>query len=229
MDRVDEVTKEVLGALGEVRAAAADGQTPPPEILHARMRAFLDRAMRRAAELGFPQGDVKDVGYVLAALVDERMVTLSPEVREHWVPRMMQLQLFNENVAGEGVFERIKALRADRSRMDVLRVYYLALLFGFQGKYRVRGGETELSAVIEQVAQTLADAGVIREAPLSPHGARPNERIARVRGSVSAPWMAAAAALLTISVVVILKLRIESRTDDLVDRIESAQRSDVER
>ncbi len=229
MDRVDEVTKEVFAALSQVREAAAEHRTPTPEVLHARMRAFVDRAMRRAAEHGFSQPEVQEVGYALAALVDERMMMLSSEVRDYFMPRMLQLQLFNENVAGEELFRRITVALGDPRRVDVLRVYYLVLLFGFRGKYRVRGAEAELDAVVEAVRQALAGAGVIRDEALSPHGARSSRRVVRVRGWSPAVVVGCTALVVAVGAVVTLELRMSARTQALVDRVEAAQRAEVER
>ena len=74
-------------------------------------------------------------------------------LRDFWMPRLLQMRYFNENVAGEAFFERLAAIRRDPTRSDVLRVYYLCLLFGFRGKYRVRGGELELLDIIDARAQ----------------------------------------------------------------------------
>ena len=70
MDRVNEVTKEVFNALAQIRRADERSQ-PMPEMLYQRMRSFVDRAMRRASELGFSQQDVQDIGYALVALTDD--------------------------------------------------------------------------------------------------------------------------------------------------------------
>jgi type VI secretion system protein ImpK len=229
VDRVDEVTKEVFAALSQVREAAAEHRTPPAEILHARMRAFVDRAMRRASEQGFSQPEVQEIGYALAALVDERMMMLSSDVRDYFMPRMLQLQLFNDNVAGEELFRRISVALGDPRRVDLLRVYYLVLLFGFRGKYRVRGGEAELDAVVEAVRKALVTAGVIRDEALSPHGARSGRRVARVRGRAPAVVVGCAALLVAVGVVVSLELRMSARTQALADRIDAAQRAEAER
>src|SRR5690606_38187453 len=105
-DRVEAVTGEVLAAIRQVRGTT-EADEPSPEILHSRMRGFVERAMRRAGELGFPPADVQDIGYALVALVDEAMLNKSQAIRDYFLPRMLQLELFNENVAGEGVFTRL--------------------------------------------------------------------------------------------------------------------------
>lgn len=168
MDRVNKTTQEVFNALGQLRAAGPTAE-PIPDVLHARLKTFVERAMRNAVEVGFNQRDAHDIGYVLAALTDEVVLSLGIDgVRDFWIPRMLQLQLFNENTAGDGVFLRIQSMLSDPGRADVLRVYYSALLFGFRGRYAIRGGEIELADVIERTAHTLRQFGTLASPPLSP-------------------------------------------------------------
>ena len=219
MDRVNEVTKEVFNALAQIRRADERSQ-PMPEMLYQRMRSFVDRAMRRAAEVGFAQQDVQDIGYALVALTDELVMSKGGELRDYWLPRSLQLQLFNTNVAGEGFFNNLQNLRHDPSRMEVLKVYYLCLLFGFQGQYRVRGGEIELASIIEDVGSTLTRAGMIGEAQLAPHAARPQENLGGVRSHMPLVWISVAAVVVSLGIYFGLQWSVSSRADDLIDHIE---------
>lgn len=219
MDRVNEVTKEVFNALAQIRRADERSQ-PMPEMLYQRMRSFVDRGMRRAAEVGFAQQDVQDIGYALVALTDEVVMSKGGELRDYWLPRSLQLQLFNTNVAGEGFFNNLQNLRHDSSRMEVLKVYYLCLLFGFQGQYRVRGGEIELASITEEVGGILTRGGMIGDAALAPHAARPQENLGGVRSQMPLVYVAIAALLLAVAVVVGLNLSVSSQADDLIEHIQ---------
>lgn len=219
MDRVNEVTKEVFNALAQIRRAD-DRSQPMPEMLYQRMRSFIDRAMRHAAERNFTQQDIQDIGYALVALTDEVVMSKGGELRDYWLPRSLQLQLFNTNVAGEGFFHNLQNLRHDPSRIDVLKVYYLCLLFGFQGQYRVRGGEIELASIIEDVGATLTRAGVIGEAALAPHAARPQESLGGVRSHMPLVWASVAAVVVSLGIYFGLQLNVSSQADDLVRHIE---------
>lgn len=221
MDRVNEVTKDVFNALAQIRRADERSQ-PMPEMLYQRMRSFIDRAMRRAGELGFSQQDVQDIGYALVALTDELVMSKGGELRDYWLPRSLQLQLFNTNVAGEGFFTNLQNLRQDPSRMDVLRVYYLCLLFGFQGQYRVRGGEIELASIIEDVGAILTRAGIIGESPLAPHAARPQEKLGGVRSHMPLVWMSVGAVVISLGIYFGMQLSVSSQADELIEHIEEA-------
>ena len=172
MDRVHQVTRDVLPALGQVRFAEQQS-LGEPAALHRQLRSLLSDAMHRASSLGFSQTDVDDIGYVLAALADEAVLLKGGELRDFWLGHQLQLELFNTATAGEGVFDRLQVLVSDPSRTEVLEVYYLALLFGFQGKFGVRGGESELLATAERVEEAIRRSGRRPETSFSPHGGRP--------------------------------------------------------
>lgn len=218
MDRINEITKDVFSALVQLRHSP-ESAMPAPDLLYQRMRSFIDRAMRRGVELGFTQPDVQDIGYALVALTDEVVLSKEGELREFWLPRMLQLQYFNENVAGEGFFTRIRSLQMDPSRGDVLRVYYLCLLFGFQGKYRIRGGEIELASITEEVASTLFRSGAIKDLPLAPFGARPREDAVGSQRDLPLVWISAGGVVVSILVYVALRFTLSSQTDTLIQRI----------
>jgi type VI secretion system protein ImpK len=221
MERANEVVHDYLNALSQVRRAR--GTRPMPEVIHGRLCSFLERAMRQADERGFNQQDVRDIGYVLAALGDEVVLSMDAELRDYWLPRMLQLKYFNENVAGEGVFQRIDALLGEGHRAEVLLVYYYALLFGFQGRFRIRGGELELQNVTERVAATLQRSGRIKETDLSPHGERPKDEGSRIRRNL--PLVAASIVILlvAIGVYVGLDVSVSGDADALVEQVSSSQ------
>ncbi|HJL14166.1 MAG TPA: DotU family type IV/VI secretion system protein [Sandaracinaceae bacterium LLY-WYZ-13_1] len=224
MDRVTEVTKEVFNALSQIRRADERSQ-PMPEMLYQRMRSFVDRAMRRASELGFAQQDVQDIGYALVALTDEVVMSKGGELRDYWLPRSLQLQLFNTNVAGEGFFNNLQNLRHDPSRMEVLKVYYLCLLFGFQGQYRVRGGEIELASIVEEIGNTLTRAGMIGETTLAPHAARPQENLGGTRSHMPLILISVAAVVVSLGIYFGLQWSVSSQADDLVEHIQQTNQA----
>ncbi len=227
MRRAREVTKEVLGTVARIRAGGAT--SVQVDAAHAQLLAMVQRAMQRAGELGLSQRDANDVGYVLAALVDETMLASEGPVRNAWAGRMLQLVLFQENVAGEEVFRRLDALLADTTRTDVLEVYYLALLHGFRGRYGVRGGETELERVVAHAASVLGSRGVIRESALSPNAARPGDAAGRRGLRFSAMHVAIGSVALAIVGYAALAIHSRAATDGLVERLEAIQSQETRR
>ena len=201
---------------GETALDLADN----PARLHERFCRELEQLQQRAQELGVSPDDADDARYALAALIDEAAVQEDGPLRDYWSARLLQMRLFSENVAGENFFERLAALRGDRKRVLVLRVYYLCLLFGFRGKYRLRGSELELLEIEEGVRGELQRAGAIpSELVLSPSGRRPYEKLADGRRNQLLVTLAGVAACLSVLAYVGLRLALVHRSDQLLEQV----------
>ena len=105
--------------------------------------------------------------------------------------------------------------------MEVLKVYYLCLLFGFQGRYRVRGGEIELASIVEDAGGVLARSGMIGDATLAPNAARPQENLGGVRSHMPLIYISLVAVLLSLGGYFVMKLVVGSQADDLIEHIEN--------
>jgi type VI secretion system protein ImpK len=144
-------------------------------------------------------------------------------LRGAWGSRPLQMQYFNENLAGENFFARLEALRRDRRRVDVLRVYYLCLLFGFQGRYAIRGGEMELIKIIDAVKADL-QAGMEFPDQLSPAGQPPDEPLVQRGGRNPFLWVSLGLFAIAIAVFVGLRVSLDNRAGALYDRVEELSR-----
>jgi type VI secretion system protein ImpK len=184
MDRVNEATKECFDTVIRLRLAES-ADVPPPEVLSHRLRGIIDEVLRRAAVLGFSHQDAQDMSYALVALMDELVLARPEPYRQFWMSNLLQLHYFNETVAGDSFFNRANAIRKDPHRSEVLRVYYLCLLFGFQGRYRIRGGELELLSLIDAIQKDLERAQPFDFDVLAPHGERPVENLATAKRRLS--------------------------------------------
>lgn len=176
MERITEVTKDCFDVVIQLRQAEA-AAIPPPEVLYYRLRGVVDEVLRRAAVFGFSHTDAQDITYAVVALLDELVLSKPEPYRQFWMSNLLQIRYFNENVAGDGFFTRVQALRKDPHRAEVLQVYYLCLLFGFQGRYRIRNGDVELRTLIDNVKDDLDRARPSDFDELSPHGERPTESL----------------------------------------------------
>jgi len=205
MDRITGVTAECFNALVQLRQLD-DAALPAPEVLHRKLRTFVDAAMTRAAQAGFSREDVNDIAYAIVALADELAFSKSERIRQFWDGRQLQLQYFQENVAGEGFFTRLEGLRRDPRRHEVTRVYSLALLFGFEGRYRVRGGELELMNLQDDLQRELARSRAHDAETLSPQGEPPEA--ARAKGGGGARLLLVGGGALAASLLLVVGLRV---------------------
>ena len=219
MDRITEITKDCFNAVAQVREAE-EGTLPAPADLHARLRGCVDELLRRAAAAGFGREEANDLAYAVVALADEVVLSRgSDELRASWGSQPLQLHFFQENVAGEQFFARLDAIRKDPRRVELLRAYYLALLFGFQGRYRMRGGDLELMGLVDSLSRDLARSHAHDAEVLSPAGERPAESIGRGARAGPLLWIAAGAVVLALVVYVGLRVSLATGTAAVEEKI----------
>jgi type VI secretion system protein ImpK len=217
MDAVHAATQDCFGAIQQIRRTDPN-LLPQPEVLQRRMRTFVDRMQSNLRDTGLNHSDVDDITYAVCALADEVALNAGEPLASGWMGTLLQFHYFRENTAGDGFFNRLDAIRKDPRRRDVLRVYALCLWFGFQGKYRVRGGELELMSLGETLQRDVGPRPSEIET-LSPHADRPTEPLARARGSMTLLYVAGGALLLALLLFVALRLALASSTSGLSEEI----------
>jgi type VI secretion system protein ImpK len=222
VDRITEVTRDCFDALIQLRAAD-DAALPPAAVLHQRLRGFVDAMLQRAAQAGYSREDANDIAYAVVALADEIVLSRSEELRRFWADQSLQLLYFRENVAGEGFFTRLQGLRRDPRRREILQVYALALLLGFQGRFQVRGGELELLNLLDEVQRDLERGRRFDPEALSPQGERPGEAREIDGRRRLAAWIALGALGFLLLLYLGLRVSLGSSADAVVGRVESAK------
>jgi type VI secretion system protein ImpK len=218
MDRLNDVVKDCLDAVVQLRAADP-AALPPPQQLHSRLKGFVEQMIRKGAEDGFSNQDAQDIAYPVVALIDEVALTKGEAIRQHWQHAPLQMHFFQESVAGEGFFDRLKDLRNDAQQKEILKAYYLCLCMGFEGRYKVRGGELELMTLTDSVAKELGKYREYEPDTLSPSGERPSDSL--VSGRSVGPLLILSAAAVLLAVVIYaglwvgLKASVGSFTDEI--------------
>ena len=207
MDRVNWVTKDCFNAISQL-ARLGPSERVQPELVHTRLRGFVEAMNRKAREAGYPEQDIRTLSYAIVALADEVVMGQSGPLRDHWAVQPLQMALFGDNVAGENFFVLLDQVRQNPQQIDLLRVFYLCLLFGFQGRYRVRGAEVALSDLTESVRQQLLRTLVMPEV-LAPNGPRPEEGILDTTKRFPIVWIALG--FLALSSVLYLGLAVSLR------------------
>ena len=216
-DVVQELTGECFAAVARLREL--DGPVPSPETVHARMRGFLDAIRDRARTRGVPDRDAQDIVYALVALIDEVALTTPEPLRSFWMSQTLQLHYFGENLAGEGFFSRLQSLLSDVRRIEVLRVYYFCLLFGFQGKYGFPGGDVELLRIADGV-RNLLERNLEMPESLSPAAEPPDEPLVRRANSNLLLWGSLGVFALALGIFVGLRLSFDQQVADVSARVD---------
>ena len=116
------------------------------ETFTSQIHKFLEDVERAGKKLpDVTAEDLYAAKYAFCAAVDESVLVGQPHtstLRANWERKPLQLALFGDHLAGENFFTKLDALRQQGSaRVQVLEVFYVCLLLGFQGKYFLDGPE----------------------------------------------------------------------------------------
>ena len=148
---------------------------PPQDadVFRERIKQFLTALERGAARLHASADDIYLCKYAFCATVDEAILRSAFKTREAWQRLPLQVQFFGEQLAGEQFFEKLEALRHDGApRVQVLEVFHMCLLLGFQGKYIIEGSE-KLSYLTSRLGDEIARFKG-HQGGLAPHWAAPD-------------------------------------------------------
>jgi type VI secretion system protein ImpK len=221
MDKINQITSDCFIALSQLREL--DAPAASPELVHERLRGFVDTMRQRAREESLSTQDADDLAYAIVALADEIAMGKPEPMRGFWMGQPLQLAFFNETLAGEGFFTRLQELRRDARRAGVLRVYYQCLLLGFQGKYSIRGGDLELMKLIDTLRPEVQRRMQVPE-ELSPNGLPPDEPL--VRSSSRNPFLFVALGVFAIAIAVFIGMRftLDQSVADVAARVDDLNR-----
>ncbi|MEE9384504.1 MAG: DotU family type IV/VI secretion system protein [Nannocystaceae bacterium] len=211
-----ELVRECATALLQLRCVG-EGAAIDGELLRERMIALVDAFAISARKIGISQRDGSDIQYALVAVSDEVASRRGGTVTQVWMQRPLQMHYFNENVAGEGFFTRLETLIADPRRVETLKVYYLCLLLGFEGRYATSGNRMELDSIRARTKECLGDwatTGLISVRPDPPA----EDQLVK-RRLLPVVWVGGFALLFATSVMVSLMGAIDADAADLVAQL----------
>jgi type VI secretion system protein ImpK len=217
MDTVSDLTRECFSAIACLRDLG--DAIASPQAVQAQMRTYIDALKEGARRVGLPERDAQDITYALVALMDEAALRAPEPLRSYWMSNLLQFQYFGENAAGEGFFARLDNLLADGRRPDVLRVYELCLLFGFQGRYAFPGGDVELLRIAQTVRRQV-EQDLEVPATLSPAGDAPDEPMVRRARRNVLLWVSLGVLALAMAVFVGLRVSYDRQVIDLGSRVD---------
>lgn len=188
-----------------------------PKILHDKIDLMLKNVEGKAKQLGVSDEDILDAKYAVSALVDETVLYSSWTLRNVWLNNPLVVEYFNDALAGEAFFDRVERIRTDGSKLKLLEVYYMCLMFGFEGRYKIMGQE-ELKAYINGIREQLGFKSTER---LSPHS--DPQKIIIKKKSMIPKWIMYASygfiALVAIVIFIVLKVKMVSLASFLADGI----------
>jgi type VI secretion system protein ImpK len=193
---------------GIVRIKARRQHITDGESFRRRTKATLQEVERFAAAAGYESKDVQDTHFAVVAFLDSVVLHSNDPVRAEWERKPLQEELFGQTDAGVVFFEKLEQFYRRRSSTllaDILEVYLLCLLLGFEGRYS-GGLRGEIDGIAEKVRNRIDGirqiGGRLSPSPDLPH--EPAEPAAMP--SVSKRFRAAALAAAIFTIILFLLL-----------------------
>jgi type VI secretion system protein ImpK len=123
---------------GIVRVQSGRQPLNDVEVFRRRMKAALQECEREAGIAGYPSGDIRDASFAVVAFLDETILSSRDPKADEWRKRPLNIELFGQAVAGDVFFDKlldIERRRESPELADLLEVYLLCLLLGFEGRF----------------------------------------------------------------------------------------------
>lgn len=182
-----------------------------PDAFRGRIKEFLGTFERGAKRLDASSDDVYLAKFAFCALIDEVVLMSGPRLRDVWERRPLQLEFFGEQLAGERFFEHLETLReGGAARVQVLEVFHMCLLVGFQGRYILEGSE-KLNYLTGRLGDEIAGLRGKRAA-FAPHWAAPDRLAHALKRDVPLWVIGSVFALLSLLAFVSLRWSLQHRT-----------------
>ena len=177
LDRLALLYEGILTAI--VRVQTSRQQVQDPESFRSRMKQALREIATTAARRGYSAEDVQEANFAVVAFLDETILTATDGSASQWAGKSLGEELFDQRSAGELFFKRLETLRANRDSQElaeVLEVYYLCLLLGYEGKF-AGGSKAEIQLLMTNLRERI-ERVFGRNSEFSPDAALPDEPLA---------------------------------------------------
>jgi type VI secretion system protein ImpK len=108
------------------------------ETFRRRMKAALQECEREAGVAGYASADIRDASFATVAFLDETILSSRDPKADEWRKKPLNIDLFGQAVAGDVFFDKLLDIERRRDSpelADLLEVYLLCLLLGFEGRF----------------------------------------------------------------------------------------------
>ncbi len=142
---------------GIIRLKGQRQHIPDSETFRKRTKATLQEVERVAVSTGYDVRDVRDTHFAVVAFLDSVVLHSRDAVHTEWERKPLQEELFGQADAGVIFFEKLDQFRSRRDSeqlADILEVYLLCLLLGFEGRY-AGGQRGELEGITDSLRMRI--------------------------------------------------------------------------
>ena len=210
----------LLNAAPRIRAMA---QHANPAGLKDALADGVRKFEAQARQRGLPNEQVIAARYVLCTLLDESAASTPWGGSGAWSAQSLLVQFHNEAWGGEKVFQLMSKLAENiETNRDLLELLYVALAFGFEGRYKVQtDGRAQLDSVRQRLAQLLRQSRGGYDKALSPHWQGVPAQTARLSDGLPMWVIASIAAVLLMFAFIGMRLGINSQSDPVFAALQS--------
>lgn len=123
---------------GIVRIQAGRQSLGDLDLFRRRMKAALQEAEKEGRRAGYGAAEIREAEFALVALLDETILSSKEPKADEWRKRPLNIELFGQAIAGDVFFDKLADIerRRDSPQLaDLLEVYLLCLLLGFEGRF----------------------------------------------------------------------------------------------
>lgn len=210
MNPLVAAAQPLLAAAPRLRHTA---RHPNPAGLKDALAEGIRKFEAQARQQGLPNEQIVAARYILCTLLDESAASTPWGGSGAWSAQSLLVMFHNETWGGEKVFQLMSKLAENvAANRNLLELLYVALAFGFEGRYRViDNGRAQLDSVRQRLAQLLKQQRETLDPALSPRWQGAPERGERLRDGIPLWVIAALTATLLAFVYVGLRLALADK------------------
>lgn len=149
-----DLCKDVVSIVYKMRQTK---ELSDPVNLRNHILQYLSRFKSNCKIAGYSDIAVNDALYAIVSLIDETVLSIPGDCRCVWLINPLQLHLFNNVIAGEEFYSRLdKLFVSPQQNTDILKIYYLCLSLGFEGKYKIYNSQERIK-IVKKLSHLLID------------------------------------------------------------------------
>src|SRR5678815_2564775 len=205
----------LLSSAPRIRAMV---QHPNPAGLKEALADGIRKFEQQARAEGLPNEQVIAARYILCTLLDESAASTPWGGSGVWSGQSLLVLFHNETWGGEKVFQLMSKLAENvQANRNLLELMYVALAFGFEGRYRVlNDGKAQLESLRARLSQMLRGANRgDGEKTLSPRWEGVPAQVARLRDGLPMWVVASLAGLILLGAYLGLTWSLNNASDNV--------------
>jgi type VI secretion system protein ImpK len=203
-----------------VRLQSARQHITDAESFRRRIKATLQEIEQLAVPAGYDGRDLRDAHFAVVALLDSVILHSNDPIRKEWEKKLFQEELFGQTDAGVAFFEKLANFQSRRDSdqlANILEVYLLCLLLGFEGRYS-GGLRAELETIAERARHRIDNIRG-RSRPLSPQALpvlqQTAEEVPLPQAVDRLRWIVFAALAITVACFIVFKINLSWTAEQL--------------